>query len=317
MSCLRNQDGMALLLVLVIVALLSALLTEFSFSTLVDLRATETFRDRTRSYYLARGGVEAARMILQEDGNEFDHPSEFWGDPLANVPAGEGDVSISIKDLSGRLNLNEVADNRGNPAFLGNYHRFIALCGEVLGTDEVDSQQLADALVNWFNADKTQVTEDDSYYSEQNPPYRRKGGKLDTVDELHLLRYFSEEIVEQLRPYVRVFGENQINVNTASAEVLYAWQYSDADENKEIIFDRQDVAALVEYRQHSAYRELKDMALAEGIGDRWSGAWLFDSISVKGNLYQLESRGRVYQGLRVATAIVQKQGNQLLSLKVE
>jgi type II secretory pathway component PulK len=82
---LQNQDGMALLLVLVIVALLSSLLIEFSFSTLVDLRATETFRDRTKAYYLARGGIEAARMILQEDTNEFDHPSEFWGDELANI----------------------------------------------------------------------------------------------------------------------------------------------------------------------------------------------------------------------------------------
>ncbi len=317
MNCLRNQDGMALLLVLVVVALLSALLTEFSFSTLVDLRATETFRDRTRSYYLARGGIEAARIILQEDGNDFDHPSEFWGDPLASVPAGEGDVSITISDLSGRLNLNDVADNRGNPAFGGTYHRFIALCREVLGTDQVDSQQLADALVNWFNADKTQVTEDDSYYSEQRPPYRRKGGKLDTVDELHLVRGFSEEIVKQLRPFVRVFGESQINLNTASAEVLYAWQFSDAEENIEIVLDRQDIAALVDYRQQAAFREVNDLALAEGIGDRWSAAWRLDSISVKGTLYQLESRGRVNQGSRQATAILQKQGNQLHSLKVE
>ena len=67
MNPLNNQDGMALLLVLVIVTLLSALLIDFSFSTLVDLRATETFRDRTKAYYLARGGVEAARMILQQD----------------------------------------------------------------------------------------------------------------------------------------------------------------------------------------------------------------------------------------------------------
>ena len=71
MSCLRDQNGMALLLVLVIVALLSALVIEFSFSTLVDLRATETFRDRTKAYYLARGGIEAARTILQEDKNDL------------------------------------------------------------------------------------------------------------------------------------------------------------------------------------------------------------------------------------------------------
>ncbi len=315
MKCLRNQDGMALLLVLVVIALLSALLAEFSFSTLVDLRATETFRDRTRSYYLARGGIEAARMILQEDKNAFDHPSEFWGDPMGNIPAGEGDVSLTISDLSGRFNLNGVADNRGNP--LAGYHRFVALCEEVLDVDRVQGEQLADALVHWFNADRTQVTPDDGYYNEQQPPYNRKGAKLDTVDELHLLRGFDSNIVQMLQPYLRVSGEQQINVNTAPAEVLYAWQFSDAEGNIEIVFDRQDIAALIDHRQQSPYRQLNDLALAEGVGDRWSAAWRLDSISVKGNLYQLVSRGRVYQGSRLATATVRKQGNQLLSLKVE
>jgi general secretion pathway protein K len=315
MKCLRNEDGMALLLVLVVVALLSALLTEFSFSTLVDLRATETFRDRTRAYYLARGGVEAARMILQEDRNDFDHPTEFWGDPMANVPAGEGDVSLTISDLSGRFNPNGVADNRGNP--LPGYHRFVALCEEVLAIDRVQGRELADALVNWFNADRSQPTPDDGYYNELQPPYNRKGGKLDTLDELHLIRGFDAEIVERLQPFLRVVGEPQINVNTAPAEVLYAWQFSAAEGNVEIRFDRQDIGALLDYRQRSAFRQLSDLALAEGIGDRWPAAWVQGSVGVEGHIYQLVSRGRVNQGSRLATATVQKQGNQLLSLKVE
>ena len=47
---------MALLLVLVVVALLTSMLTDLAFSTLVDMRLTETFRDSTRAYYLAKGG---------------------------------------------------------------------------------------------------------------------------------------------------------------------------------------------------------------------------------------------------------------------
>lgn len=315
MKNLQNEKGMALLLVLVIVALLSALLAEFSFSTLVDLRATETFRDRTRSYYLARGGIEAARMILREDKNGFDHPSEFWGDPMANVPAGEGDVSLTISDLSGHFNVNSVADNRGNP--LPGYHRFIALCEQVLEIDRLQVQELADSLVNWLNADRSKVTPDDSYYNNLQPAYRRKGAALDTLEELYLVRGFEAQIVRQLQPYLRVAGEDQININTAPAEVLYAWQFSAAEENVEIIFDQQDIAALLDYRQESPYRQLSDLVFAEGIGDRWPAAWVQGSVGVSGHLYRLVSRGRVNQGSRLATATVMKQGNQLLSLKVE
>lgn len=316
MKSLHNERGMALLMVLVVVALLSAILVEFSFSTLVDLRATETFRDRTKAFYLARGGIEAARMILQEDQNDFDHRSEFWGDQLANIPAGDGDVSLQIEDLSGRFNLNSVADNRGNKQ-VNAYYRFVALCEELLEIDRADAQLLADTLVHWFNADKTKLNADDDYYAEQQPAYRRKGAKLDTLDELAMLHGFDGEIVRRLRNFVRVQGDNKLNVNTASAELLYIWQFSAAAENIEIIFDRQDIEALLSYRRKSPYRQLSDLALAEGINDLWAAAWVTGSIDVKGSIFQIESRGRINQGTRVAQAIVAKSGNQLLSLKVE
>jgi len=315
MTRLRNESGMALLLVLVVVALLSTLIIEFSFSTLVDLRATETFRDRTKAYYLARGGVEAARTILQEDKNNFDHPDEFWGQPLVNIPAGDGDVSITIHDMSGRLNINTVADKRGNP--LAGYHRFIALCEEVLQLDKRDAQQLADSLVYWYNGDKTVTTPDDEYYAGLKPSYTRRGEKLTLLDELRLVRGFDQGRFEQLEPYLRVVGDDEININTASAEVLYAWQFSAAEDNIEIIFDRQDIAALIDYRLQSPYQRLQDLSQAEGINNRWAGAWLQGSVDVKGTVFQVSSQGRINQGIRRAQAIVRKQGNELLSFKVE
>lgn len=315
MSPLINEKGMALLIVLAVVALLSSLLIEFSFSTLVDLRSVETFRDRSKAYYIARGGVEAARIILQEDRNQFDHPSEFWGEPLAGIPVGEGDVSLKIEDVSGRLNINFVGDARGNP--LPGYHRFVALCEEVLQVDSVAARALADALVNWFHADLAVMTADDAYYNRQTPPYSRRGAKLTALDELHLVRGFDEEVLTALRPFIRVVGAEPINVNTAPAEVLLAWQHSAAAGNVAIIFDRPDMDVLVQYRETTAFKELADLALVEGIGPRWSTAWSQGSVTVQGAVYQIESLGRVNQGSRRAQAVVAKQGNILLSLKME
>lgn len=311
----QNEKGMALLLVLVIVALLSSLVIEFSFSTLVDLRAAETYRDRAKAYYLARGGIEAARTILQEDKNGFDHPEEFWGQSLVNIPAGDGDVSIEIHDLSGRLNINAVADERGNP--LAGYHRFVALCEEVLQLNKEEAQQLADSLVYWYNGDKTAVTPDDEYYAALKPPYSRRGKKLTVLDELRLVRGVDQNRFERLSPYLRVMGDNQINVNTAPPEVLYAWQFSAAEDHIEIIFDREDISAIVDYRGQHPFHTLNDLSLVAGIENRWSAAWLHDSIGVKGMIYHILSQGRINQVGRQAQAIVSKQGNQLLSFKVE
>lgn len=315
MTSLRSEKGMALLIVLAVVALLSALLIEFAFSTLVDLRAVETFRDRSKAYYIARGGVEAARIILQEDTNNFDHPSEFWGETLAGIPVGDGNVSLRIEDLSGRMNVNFIGDERGNP--LPGYHRFVALCEEVLQQETGECRSLADALVNWFNADLSIVTADDAYYNRQSPAYSRRGARLTALDELYLVRGFSAERVTALRPYLRVVGDEPININTAPAAVLYAWQYAAAPGNVAIIFDQMDIDVLVQYRQTTPFRQLSDLALVEGIGPRWTTAWMQGSVQVSGQVFEVESVGRMNYGSRRAQAIIAKQGNVLLSLKVE
>jgi len=311
----RDQSGMALLLVLVVVALLSVVVIELSFSTLVDLRATETFRDRTQASYLARGGIEAARMVLQQDNNNFDHPQEFWGRPLVNIPAGAGDVSIHCEDLTGRLNLNFIADSHGNP--LPGYHRFVTLCEEVLQLDLEAAQELADSLVYWFNGDHGIKTPDDSYYARQYPPYSRGGEKMTQLAELMLVKGFTRQRFKRLQPFVRVVGKEPLNLNSAPLEVLFAWQFSAAAENIAIVFDHYDIAALVDYRRHHAYESLADLKLVEGIENRWSAAWLENSIGVKGTVFQVVSRGRMNRVVREAQAIIDKTEDEVLSFKME
>ncbi|HKJ04101.1 MAG TPA: type II secretion system minor pseudopilin GspK [Geopsychrobacteraceae bacterium] len=313
MQRLQQEKGMALLLVLGVIALLTSLLSEFAFSTLVDLRLTETFRDRTGAYYLARGGIEAGRIILQVDTNGYDHPDELWGQGVPNYPAGEGTVSIEIEDLSGRFNLNSVADNRGNP--LPGYHRFVALCEEVLALSASEADSLAAALRDWKNADSQFVSTDESYYLQQQPPYSRKAGALDAVEELNLIKGFDAEMVEKLTPFVRVFGDNKLNINTASAELLFAWQSSAAAGNFQPILDRPDVDAIVEYRDQQPFESLDDLNQVNGWDSSWISAW--QDATVKGTIYQIRGEGQVNLGIRVAEAIVLKTENRLLSLRVE
>lgn len=313
MRHLQKQNGMALLLVLTVIALLTSLLSEFAFSTLVDLRLTETFRDRTGAYYLARGGVEAGRIMLREDRNNYDHPQELWGQGVQNYPVGEGTVSIEIEDLSGRFNLNSIADNRGNP--LPGYHRFVALCQEVLGLSVAEADALAVSLRDWQNADPQFVSVDDSYYQQQQPPYARKAGALDAVAELNLIRGFDAETVDQLSPYLRVFGPELLNINTAAAELLYAWQSSAAAGNVQLILDRENIQDIVENRAQQPFEKIGDLDRVDGYDPNWLSAW--QNVAVKGTVFRVRGEGQVNQGIRAAEAIIEKQGNRLLSLRVD
>ncbi|MDX2495294.1 MAG: hypothetical protein QNK27_10065, partial [Desulfuromusa sp.] len=90
-----SEKGMALLLVLIVVTLLTAILMELSYSTLIEQRLTETFRDSTRAYFLARGGITAGQKLLLSDNNEYDAPTEIWGGGIINYPVGEGFVTLT------------------------------------------------------------------------------------------------------------------------------------------------------------------------------------------------------------------------------
>jgi general secretion pathway protein K len=60
----RQQRGVALILVLTTVAILTAVGVDFSYSSRVSLRLAENMRDETRAYYLARSGINLSRLLL-------------------------------------------------------------------------------------------------------------------------------------------------------------------------------------------------------------------------------------------------------------
>lgn len=63
-AALRGQRGVALILVLTTIAILTSVGVDFSYSSRVSLKLAENLRDETRAYYLARSGVNLARLLL-------------------------------------------------------------------------------------------------------------------------------------------------------------------------------------------------------------------------------------------------------------
>ena len=64
----RSESGLALLMVLVTVAVLSAIVVDFVFQTRVNAQIAANVRDRTKAYYLARSAMNFSRLILHFQG---------------------------------------------------------------------------------------------------------------------------------------------------------------------------------------------------------------------------------------------------------
>jgi len=320
MSGRQGNRGMALLLVLVVVALMTALLTDLAFSTMVDMRLTETFRDSTRAYYLAKGGINAGRMILQADNNRYDSLDEPWSKGVISYPVGEGDVTILIEDLDGKLDINGMVD-RNNPQTI-QVDRFYRLL-VVKDIDKLaDPAELTAALIDWMDTGDAPYTEirtdgqslpvsgaEDIYYLGQAQPYRCKNGRIETLQELSLIKGFTPEIVKQISPHLAVNGSLAVNINTASAEVLMSL---------DLQISRDTAETIIDFRQSQPIKNINQLEkiLVADVYVVLKTLANLDQLGTTSRTYSIKSSARVNDGSRRLMAEVDKKSNKLLFFKV-
>lgn len=288
---------MVLLLVLLVVALLVTVLTELSFSTLVDTRLAETFRDSTRAGYLARGGVKVGQLILQDDSNGYDATDELWAIGVQQYPVADGAVTIEIVDQDGRVALNQLYNKATNAADAVIKPRYLRLL-EQLGAERPEA--LVDALVDWLDPDDVPEAAgaESSTYLARSEPYRCKNGPLDSLDELLLVEGYTPELLTKLRPHVTAYGragggDYKVNINTASREVLIA-QSEDVDES---------VAETL-----LAERAEKPFASVSEINSRTGLSLYTGNLDVVSKDYRITATATVNDGRATLDAFVKKLG---------
>jgi general secretion pathway protein K len=311
---------MALLLVLVVVALMTALLTDLAFSTMVNMRLTETFRDSTKAYYLAKGGINAGRMILQTDSNSYDSLNESWSKGVINYPVGEGNVTVLIEDLDGKLDINGMV-KRNNPQAIetDRFYRLLV----VKEIDKLaDPEELTAALIDWMDSGDTPYTElrtdgqslpvsgaEDVYYLGQAQPYRCKNGPIETLQELSLIKGFTPEIIKQISPHLAVNGSLAVNINTASAEVLMSL---------DLLISRDTAETIIAYRQEEPIENVAQLEkiLAADVYVVLKTLANLGQLGTSSRTYRIESSAMVNDGSRRLMAEVDKKSNKLLFFKV-
>jgi general secretion pathway protein K len=294
---------MVLLLVLLVVALLATVLTELSFSTLVDMRLAETFRDTTRANYLARGGLEVGKMLLQDDNNNYDATDELWAIGVQQYPVAEGSVTIEITDLGGRVDLNRLVTQQGNVDVVIK-DRYLRLL-EALDAEQPSA--LVATLIDWIDPDDNTEVQgaENSVYVSRSVSHQCKNGPLDTLDELALVEGYSPELLQRLKPHVTAYGSAKVNVNTASREVLLAL----ADEMDAVAVD-----TLFAARQEEPFKSVSQIKDLTGMESLYG--FIHSYLDVKSQRYRIASTGRVNDGRTTISGVVAKESNRILFQRV-
>ena len=218
---ISHQRGVAIIMVLLIVALATVLATYLAQQQQLWQRQVESQFDRAQARRLGVAGIDWARAVLADDAraNTTDNDSEMWALRLPAMPVDNGEVIGVIEDRQGLFNLNNLVRNGQSSApDIAQFQRLLGLLG--LPGD------LALALADWMDSDSdTQYPggAEDAYYLSLPQPYRSANRQLVELGELSRVKGFDGPIIERLRPFVSVLPLSQpVNVNFAPAEVLSA-----------------------------------------------------------------------------------------------
>lgn len=253
-----SNHGMALIIVMISVFVLSALAAALAYSMKVEAKLSRNADNETQLLWLGRSGVELARYVLAVQrtisAEPYDSLNQKWaGGPggtgtsnspiadisLDNYQVGDGSVSVKIIDLERKVNINTATPMMLNQGLT------------LVGVDSGQMSYISDAILDWIDPDDDPHMNgaESEYYRGLDPPYNAKNGPLDDLSELLLIRGITQDmywgpastnhagaafqqkdrfgrLVEPpsypvgLQDIFTPFSTGRININTASATVL-------------------------------------------------------------------------------------------------
>jgi general secretion pathway protein K len=192
-----RERGIALIVVLWVLALLTVLVVTFSGEARTDLQIARNQNEAAQARAIADAGVTMAILRLFDPSPATQWTADGQEHPLAY---GGGTIGVRVQDEAGKIDLNYA------PAAM------VAGLFETLGIKGAEG--LADAVLAWRGgAGGAQTVQAGANGAPRHP--------FLAVDELRLVPGMTRAIYDQVTPFVTVYSNDaRINPLTAPAEVL-------------------------------------------------------------------------------------------------
>lgn len=228
-SHMVSNRGIAVLMVLWIIVLLTAVVFSFSVLVRTESQATQFFRESLEKRLIAEAGVERAVTELLYRGAAGNVEDVLRGEASVRVDGspytgqlGDNSYTYTVFDESGKIGLNLLTDRSGlilNRLLLN------------FGVSKEDADTIVDSVLDWKDGDHLHRLHgaETNYYMSLPNPYPAKDGRFDAVEELLMVKGITPEILygsgekQGIFNFVTVGAQTAlINLNTAPRPVLAA-----------------------------------------------------------------------------------------------
>jgi len=217
----RRENGIALIMTLWVLVLLSAVAMSFTFTSRRGSASTRNLKEDTQAYYASLSAYEQVVAYLVTDPDStvdyIDEQGNFRTDSerpaFAAQPVEGADVKVQLTDEESRLNINTLNGDQLSRLF------------EYVGVPTEERQPLVDSLLDWRDPDDEHHLSgaEDEYYEAFG--YKAKDKALDMPEELLLVKGYSKDLLygsDDFKPLDKLITTHSdgINVNTVPVPVL-------------------------------------------------------------------------------------------------
>lgn len=297
-----KQSGYALLTVIIILAIMTPLVVNLSYKTMVQITGADYLASKIKSREIARAGLESAILAIKKDDSAYDSYHEEWGEfgelsAFSGTFFEEGSFTGDITDEDGKINLNRIT------AGLDTKNQLTALF-DMLGIDT----DIIDSITDWIDSDdEPQLTgAEDSYYNALENPYYSKDAAMDNIYELRLIKGVTDDIFlgkengKPLYNYLSAYGnDGKININTAKDEIILSLS-SDLSVNS--------AEEIINYRNEKAFKNMDE--LIELIGEK-DYKIIQGKIKLASKTFSVKIRGSYREISTDIYAVIQRMGNNV------
>jgi len=185
-------------MVLWVLILLSAIVTEFCFAMRTETNMVRNFKEQTEAYHIALAGLN--RAIIELVRNEFspekdkllegdessEDTSQRWrmNTDIPPVPFAQGHFKVRINNEGGKIDLNTANES------------LLKLLLNGFDIEEREKSIIVDSIIDWRDENDLHRMNgaENAYYQSLPEPYKCKNGDFDTIEELLMVRGVTPEL---------------------------------------------------------------------------------------------------------------------------
>lgn len=269
----RNSKGSALIIVLLLVAMITALVVEFAYEIYNDTSSVASWVDSQRASLTAKSGQAFSSEFLKEvEGYDYTYTKDITL-PVPIDFGADSSLILKVEDENSKFNINKITD----PHYLNILKRMLQYLNI--------NPSLAYSIADWIDKD-----------SEPGPggsEDRTKNSPLWSLDELRHIKGMDAESFNKLSPLITIYGDGLININTASLAVLTSMH----EEMTETMAKN-----IIEYRNTAHFKNTSQTQNVSGL--EIVGPKLIGYISVKSNNFRIYSIAKSHEITRIIESVM-------------